>query len=80
MAWRTQIDRDLYKDNSGDATNAFITTTTDGVTSIRWHSTPGGILYDMTLDDTGVVVTTAFSTGGGSSGMAMGLLLTLTYP
>lgn len=40
-------------DNAG----RFITEGTNGVTTIRWQ-TSGGFYYDMTVDDTGHVVTT----------------------
>lgn len=53
----------------------FITNGSNGVTSIRWQSTPSGNLFNMTLDDTGAVVTTAIRTGS-----PIGLLLALTYP
>lgn len=50
-----------YVDDGGP----FITVSSTGITTIRWASTPGGVLYDMTLDDTGHVVTTAVAAGGG---------------
>ena len=58
----------------GDA-DSFITATTSGVITIRWVTTPGGFLYDMTLDDTGHVVTTLVSSTSGGADI-FGLLLT----
>lgn len=43
--------------------DTFVTSGADGVTTIRWRSTPGGILYDMTINDSGNVVTTVVATG-----------------
>lgn len=42
-----------------DTLSPFITVGTTGITTIRWASTPSGNLFDMTIDDTGHVVTTA---------------------
>lgn len=68
---------DLQIKDTGSS-DSFITDGANGITNIRWQSTPGGVLYDMTVDDTGHVVTTA--SGAGTTGRSMGLLLALTYP
>lgn len=54
----------------------FITDGHDGITTIRMQSTPGGIIYDVTVDDTGHLVTTI---AAGEAGSPIGLLLALTY-
>jgi hypothetical protein len=41
----------------------FITIGTLGITNIRWE-TAGGLVYDMTIDETGHVVTTLVGGGG----------------
>lgn len=55
----------------------FITAGANGVKTIRWQSTPGGNLFDLTMNDAGALVITPV---GSNSGTAMGLLLALTYP
>lgn len=63
MAYRfNPITSDLDLDSTGDP---FITDGANGVVTIRWQSTPGGNLFDMTLDDTGHVVTTAVVVSAG---------------
>lgn len=47
--------------SGGTGSDPFITDGANGVTKIRWQSTPGAVLYDMTIDDTGHVVTTAIT-------------------
>jgi hypothetical protein len=44
--------------STGSASDPFITDGTTGITKIRFQSTPGAKLYDLTIDDTGHVVTT----------------------
>lgn len=45
--------------------SGFITSDVDGITTIRWRSTPGGVLYDMTIDDAGTVVLTPVTSASG---------------
>lgn len=61
--------------NTSSGSDPFITDGASGITKIRWQSAPGAILYDMTINDIGTVITTAVP----ASSSPIGLLLALTY-
>lgn len=51
--------------------SAFITETTDGITTIRWHASDGS-LWDMTIDPTGAVITTAVTVAANQPWLSLG--------
>lgn len=55
----------------------FITEGVNGITTIRWQ-TAGGLLYDMTIDEDGRVVTTLYTPATGGNVFGPGWLMFIT--
>lgn len=78
MALAPKYDR-ILDDLREDDTFGFITFGTNGITTIRWQSIVDASLWDMTIDDSGRVVTTSVIVSS-TLGTPYGLLLALTQP
>lgn len=70
-------DFDLVSTGGGSGSDPFITDGSVGITNIRFQSSGAGLIYDMTVDDSGAVVTSLVNM---TSGSPYGLLLALTKP